>query len=183
MSRSLRFARTIDRLTDFVGRTVSWFALAMILIGAYNTIVRYLGRFMESNLSSNVYLELQWYLFSLLFLLGAAYTLRRNAHVRVDVVYGRMRPRTQAWIDLLGGAIFLVPFCVFGLWISWPTVLNSWTVREVSPDPGGLPRYPIKAVILLAFALLLLQGLAEIFRRIAYLRGENTEDEHVEIRI
>lgn len=183
MSRSLWLAQSIDRLTDGVGRLVSWLALIMILVGAYNTIVRYLGRFLEWNLSSNLYLELQWYLFSLIFLLGAAYTLRRDAHVRVDVIYGRMRPRSQNWVDLLGSIFFLVPFCLFGLMISWPTVMNSWNVREVSPDPGGLPRYPIKAMILVAFGLLLIQAFAEILRRVAFLRGEAESQRPPEIRV
>ena len=182
MRRALRIARAIDRLSEVVGRAVSWLALAMILIGAYNAIVRYLGRFMGWSLSSNVYIELQWYLFSLVFLLGAAYTLKRDAHVRVDVFYGRLSPRAQAWIDLLGGALFLIPFCVFALWVSWPQVANSWAVREVSSDPGGLPRYPIKSVILLAFALLLLQGVSQVIHRLAFLRGEDDSQASGEIR-
>ena len=172
--RSLRqsIVSGIDRLNDWIGRAVAWLVLAMVLLGAFNAVARYAGRWAGFNLSSNAYLELQWYLFSLVFLLGAAHTLRRDAHVRVDVLYGRLAPRAQAWVDIVGTLVFLIPFCVFVLWLSWPMVRNSWQVLEVSSDPGGLPRYPIKSVILVAFVLLLLQGVAEIARRIGRLSAE-----------
>ncbi len=169
-----RFIDLVDRLNERVGSLVSWLLLAMVLVGAFNAIVRYLGRFTGWNLSSNAYLEAQWYLFSCSFLLAGAYALKRNSHVRVDVLYARMSPRTQLWIDLLGSLFFLIPFSVFALAVSWGTIRNSWAVREVSSDPGGLPRYPIKSVILVAFALLLLQGLAEVLRRIVALRDRET---------
>ena len=175
MRIALRIARSIDRLTTWVGVGVSWLSLAMILVGAYNTIVRYSGRFLGFNLSSNLYLELQWYLFSLIFLLGAAYTLRQNAHVRVDVLYDRFSPRTRALVDLIGGVAFLIPFCIVGLLVSWPAVSNSWAIREASSDPGGLPRYPIKTVILIAFGLLILQAISESIHRLAFLRGHAEE--------
>lgn len=177
MKTALRLAAVIDRFNERVGLVVSWLALAMVLIGAYNAVVRYLGRYVGWSLSSNAYIELQWYLFSLIFLLAAPYTLQRNAHVRVDVLYGRLSPRTQAWIDLLGSALFLIPFCIFGLWVSWPSVANSWAIREVSSDPGGLPRYPIKSAILVAFALLILQGTSELIHRLATVRGEKGEED------
>ncbi|MEM8934755.1 MAG: TRAP transporter small permease subunit [Acidobacteriota bacterium] len=128
------------------------------------------------------FLETQWYLFSVVFLLGASYTLRHDRHVRVDVFYGSLTPRRRALIDLVGTLLFLLPFCGFVLWSSWPAVANSWAVREASPDPGGLPRYPIKALILVAFTLLILQGLAEIVRRVAILRGvdETTGDDEAD---
>lgn len=166
----LRLAGWIDRLTRAVGKASSWLLLAMVLVGAYNAVVRYLGRFMGHNLSSNAYIEAQWYMFSLVFLLGAAYALQKGSHVRVDVFYGRLSERGRAWIDLVGTLIFLLPFSLFALWVSWPSVLASWRIREVSPDPGGLPRYPIKAVILVCFALLVLQGVAEVIRLAALLR-------------
>jgi TRAP-type mannitol/chloroaromatic compound transport system permease small subunit len=150
---------------------VLWLVAVMVLVGAFNAIARYLGRWIGLQLSSNAYLELQWYLFSLVFLLGGAYALRHDAHVRVDVLYGRLGERARAWIDLLGTVLFLLPFSVFMVAASWPSVAASWRVRETSPDPGGLPRYPIKAVVLLAFVLLILQGVAEATRRIAILRG------------
>jgi TRAP-type mannitol/chloroaromatic compound transport system permease small subunit len=161
----------IDRLNHGIGRAIRWLLAVMVLIGAYNALARYLNRFTEVNLASNAYLEAQWYLFSVVFLLGAAYALKENAHVRVDVLYGRLGIRGRAWIDLLGTSLFLIPFSVLMLWASWPSVAASWRVRELSPDPGGLPRYPIKALILVAFVLLLLQGISELLKRIAILRG------------
>ncbi len=167
------FVRLVDGFTERVGRAVSWLVLAMVLIGAYNAVARYLGRGLGVNLSSNAYLEAQWYLFSLVFLLGAAYTFKHDNHVRVDVLYGRMSKRGRLWIDLIGTVVFLLPFSLFTLWVSWPSVRNSWTVLEGSPDPGGLPRYPIKSMILVAFALLALQGCAEVVRGIALLRSDD----------
>ncbi|HEX2191216.1 MAG TPA: TRAP transporter small permease subunit [Longimicrobiaceae bacterium] len=163
--------QAIDRVSGLVGRTVLWLVAVMVAIGAYNAVARYLNRFTDANLASNAYLEAQWYLFSLVFLLGAAYALKEDSHVRVDVLYGRLGPRGKAWIDLAGTLLFLIPFCTLMLWVSWPSVAASWRVREVSPDPGGLPRYPIKAVVLLAFALLLLQGVAQALKQVALLRG------------
>ena len=165
-----RWIRAIDALDEWVGRGVSWLTVAMAAIGAFNAIARYLGRFVGVNLSSNVYLELQWYLFSLVFLLGAGWCLGRNAHVRVDVLYARLDERAQAWIDVVGTLVLLVPFTVVGLWVSWPAVRNSWAVREVSSDPGGLVRYPLKAMILVSLALVLLQGIAELGKRVVRLR-------------
>lgn len=170
MNVLLSMARAIDRANEGIGRAVSWLAVIMVLIGAYNAIVRYLGRYIGFNLSSNAYIEMQWYLFSLLFLLGAAWTLKQDAHVRVDVFYARVSDRARSWINVVGSVLFLIPFCVFVLWVSWPAVRNSWQVREVSPDPGGLVRWPLKAVILVAFMLLLLQALSELVKEIDRLR-------------
>lgn len=142
----------------------------MVLLAAGNACARYLGRALGANLSSNVYLELQWYLFSLVFLLGGAWALEAKSHVRVDVFFARFSRRTQAWIDLLGTLFFLLPFSLFLLWVSWPTVLRSWRIAEGSPDPGGLPRYPIKTFLLVCFSLLALQGLAELIKAVATLR-------------
>jgi len=161
----------IDRLSAGVGRAVSWLALVMVLVGAYNALARYLERFVPVGLSSNAYIEAQWYLFSLLFLLGAADALRQDAHVRVDVLHGRLGQRARDWIDLVGTLVFLLPTCAAAILLSWPSVRNSFAVREVSPDPGGLPRWPIKAVILAAFLLLGLQGVAEACKRVVRLRG------------
>ena len=171
------FTRFVDRITGRLGRVISWLTLAMILIGAYNAIARYLGRFIGVNLSSNLYLELQWYLFSLVFLLGAGYALKENAHVRVDVLYGRLRPKARAKIDLIGSVLMLIPFCIFVLWVSWPSIHNSWLVREGSPDPGGLPRYPLKAVIIVAFVLLLVQGISELVKDFRVMRGRDGDDD------
>ncbi len=177
MNRWLRFAKAMDRLTEGLGRAVSWLALVMVLIGAYNAVVRYLGRFAGWNLSSNLYLELQWYLFSLLFLLAAGYGLKQDSHVRVDVLFARLSARARSWVNILGTVLLLLPFSVFALWVSWPSVRNSWVIREVSPDPGGLPRYPLKAVILLCFVLLVLQGLAELIKEVARLRSPSEPEE------
>ena len=148
--------------------------LAIVLLGAWNAIARYAGRFTDLNLSSNAYLELQWYLFSALFLLGAAYTLKRDEHVRVDVLHAVLPARVRLWIEFSGTVLFLIPFCVFMIWSSWFTVYQSWRILENSPDPGGLPRYPVKTLIPLAFALLLLQGVAHLIRTIATLRAPAT---------
>ena len=167
----------VDRLNDRLGRGVSWLTLAMVLVGAYNTVARYLGEYLRLSLSSNTYIELQWYLFSVVFLLGAAYALRHDAHVRVDVIYSRLGERGQHWVNLIGTALFLLPFSILGLCTAWPMVRDSWSVREVSPDAGGLARYPIKTVILLAFALLVLQGLSNLAKYASALqRDESAED-------
>lgn len=166
-----RLSERIDRLNAAIGRAVAWGVLAMVALGAYNAVARYVGRSVGVNLSSNAFIELQWYLFSLVFLLGAAWVLQQDRHVRVDVLYGRVSPRTQAWIDAIGTVFFLIPFCVFAIWISWPSIANSWKILESSSDPGGLPRYPIKSVILIGFALLALQGGSQLVKAVERLRG------------
>lgn len=171
MAKWLRCARAIDRLTGWIGHAAAWLTLAMVLIGAFNAVARYAGRDLGVSLSSNALIELQWYLFSAVFLLGAAYTLRDDAHVRVDVLFARLSDRAQAWINILGTLLLLLPFCLFSLWVSFPAVRNSWRIREGSPDPGGLARWPLKTLILACFALLLLQGIAELIKQIARLRG------------
>ena len=142
----------------------------MVVLGAFNAVARYLGKSIELNLSSNAYIEAQWYLFSAIFLLGAAHTLQRDQHVRVDVLYGRLSERRKAWVDIVGTVSFLIPFCLFGLIITVPAVRNSWAVLEVSPDPGGLPRYPIKTLMLVCFGLLLLQAISELIKRVRTIR-------------
>lgn len=176
MQRWLRLARRIDRLAERTGRMVYWLTLAMVLIGSYNAIARYTDRYTGLGLSSNTWLELQWYLFSLVFLLGAAYGLKHDVHVRVDVIYERLSRRGRAWINLLGTALFLFPFSVLMLVMSWPMVRNSWAVWEQSSDPGGLPRYPIKTLIPIAFLLLIVQGVALTIEQVAVLRGHASDD-------
>lgn len=165
-----RLAERLESLSAAVGKLTAWLALAMVLIGAFNALARYGGKLLGMDLSSNAYLELQWYLFAALFLLGAAETLRVDAHVRVDVLYGRLAPRARAGIDLAGTLLFLLPFCGFAFWMSLPAVQNSWAIWEQSPDPGGLPRYPIKTLIPVSLALVFLQGVALCLRRMATLR-------------
>jgi len=176
MRTALGISRFVDAFNRVVGRAVAWLTLAMVLVGAYNAVARYVERDLGFSLSSNAYLELQWYLFSLVFLLGAPYALRKGAHVRVDVLYGGHKERAKAWIDLLGTLLFLIPFCAFAIWISWDFVHDSWVKREMSSDPGGLPRWILKPVVPLAFALLALQGVSEAIKRVALLRGHGPEE-------
>lgn len=171
MHKWLGLAERIDRISLALGRLVAWLALLMIAVGAYNALARYFGRFTGLNLSSNAYLELQQYLFSALFLLSAAATLAQDGHVRVDVLYTRLSRRARSWIDLAGTLIFLIPFCAFAIAMSWPSVSSSWAIREVSPDPGGLPRYPLRSLILVAFGLLIVQGVSQAIKQVASLRG------------
>jgi TRAP-type mannitol/chloroaromatic compound transport system permease small subunit len=172
----LRASAAIDRLNGWIGHGVAWLALLMVLIGAFNAVARYLGRYLGVHLSSNAYLELQWYLFSMLFLLGAAWALRDDAHVRVDVIYGRLSARARSIINIAGTLLLLVPFSAFVLWVSTPVVRSSWRIREGSPDPGGLVRYPLKALILVCFALLLLQALSELIKEVHRLRAGDAPD-------
>ena len=164
-----RISAAIDRLNDRIGSAIQWLALVMVVIGAFNAIARYADQYTGMSLSSNAYLDLQWYFFSLIFLMGAAYGLNHDYHVRVDVMYARLSRRARAWIDLTGSVLFLVPFAVLMFWISWGWVVRSWTILETSADPGGLPRYPIKAVVLVSFLLLLLQALSQIVKNAAIL--------------
>lgn len=166
-----RLSSGVDALNDRIGAAIRWLALVMVLLGAYNAVARYLTRHTGLSLASNAFTEAQWYLFSLIFLLGAAYGLRHDVHVRVDVLFERLTPRARAWVDLAGTVLFLLPFCVLMLWVSWPAVRNSWMIRETSPDPGGLARYPIKAAILVGFLLLLLQGLSQLVKQVDVIRG------------
>ena len=168
-----RVAAAIDRFSIRLGSAISWLVVAMVLIGAFNAVARYLGRYLGVNLSSNFYLELQTYLFSLIFLLGASYALASNAHVRVDVLLSRLSRRPRAWIELLGTLFLLLPFCIVSILLAWPMVLSSWRVREGSPDPSGLPRYPLKALILVCFGLLVAQGAAEVIKALQQLRSSS----------
>lgn len=167
----LGFARRVNRLNDAIYAVIRWLTLAMIIVGALNALARFATKFTGVSMASNAYLDIQWYMFSLIFLLGAAAGLRQEVHVRVDVLYERLAPRARAWIDIAGTVLFLLPFCVMMLVTSWPAVHNSWIVREGSPDPGGLIRYPIKTVILICFVLLFLQGLSQLIARVAAVRG------------
>lgn len=166
MKRLLALAHAIDDLNDGVGRFTRWLVLAAVLISAGNAVARY-----GLDLSSNAWLEIQWYLFALIFLLGAAYTLRHNGHVRIDVLYGRWSVRTRAWIDLLGTLLFLLPVCALIAWLSWRGFEAAYASGERSPDAGGLLRWPIRLAIPVGFALLLLQGVAEAIKQAAILAG------------
>lgn len=161
----------IEHLSEWIGRLVSWLVLVVVLVGSWNAAARYLGKGLGVELSANALQDMQWFGFSLVFLLGAAWTLQRDEHVRVDVIYHRLPERTRAWINVAGHALFLIPFCLVLIWASWPMVRDAWAIREQSPDPGGLPRFPIKAALPAGFALLLAQGLATLARELRRARG------------
>ncbi len=161
----------IDALNDRIGVMIRWLALFMVLVGAISAVVRYFARSQQWTLNLTPATEMQWYFFSIIFLLGAAYGLNHNVHVRVDVMYERFSAKTQAWIDLVGSILFLVPFSLMMLWVSYPAVRASWQVREASPDPGGLPRYPIKMLILVSFILLVLQAASQIIKQVDVILG------------
>jgi len=166
MNALLTLARLIDALTERVGRLAIWLVLIATLISAGNALARYaLGE------SSNAWLEIQWYLFGAMFLLAAGYTLKHNGHVRIDIFYNRFSARGQAWIDLAGGLLFLLPMAVLLAWLAWPIFIDAWVTQEMSPDAGGLVRWPVKLLLPIGFALLALQGLAEVIKRIGVLSG------------
>ena len=166
MNGLLRLADAIDRTNEWIGRAVAWLGLAAVLVCTANAVARY-----TLNLASNAWLELQWYLNSAVFLLIASWALKRNEHVRIDVINGRLSPRTQAWIDILGGLFMLLPTVIIIGWYSWPSLVNSFEIQEYSSDPGGLIRWPVRLLIPVAFALLGLQGVSELIKRVAFLKG------------
>jgi TRAP-type mannitol/chloroaromatic compound transport system permease small subunit len=165
----LRFSQLIDHLNQRIGYLMALLVPLMILLGVWNVLGRYIGQFVGQNLSSNALIEGQWYVFDLIFLLGAAYTLRHDNHVRVDVFYSNWSPKRKALVNFLGTLLFLLPFCLMVIWASWGNVLHAWLDWEVSPDPGGLPRYPIKSLVIVCFGLLILQGIADAIRNWAIL--------------
>jgi len=162
----LALSRAIDALTERVGRLVYWLVLIVVLISAANATVRKLFDY-----SSNAYLEIQWYLFSVIFLFGAGYTLLRNEHVRIDIIQGRLSPRAQNWIDVLGIVLFLMPMSLIIMWLSWPLFLDALARHEVSTNAGGLTIWPARLMIPIGFALLIIQAVSELIKRIAFLRG------------
>jgi TRAP-type mannitol/chloroaromatic compound transport system permease small subunit len=169
----LALAQGIDQVIAWIGKLAAWLALVMLAIGGWNVVGRYVGKLIGHNLSSNSLLEAQWYLFDLIFLLGAAYTLQKNDHVRVDIVYKSLGDRQRAWVNFLGTLFFLLPFCGLVIFYSWESVMNSWQIWEMSPDPGGLPRYPIKTMILVSLVLLILQGIADAIKNWAVICGHS----------
>jgi TRAP-type mannitol/chloroaromatic compound transport system permease small subunit len=162
----LRFSAFVDRVNERIGRSAAWFGLLAVVVCTVNALIRY-----SLNLSSNAWLELQWYFNSAMFLLVAAWALKRNDHVRIDVIAGKLPLRAQAWIDVFGGLFMLLPATVIIGWYSWPSLVNSFAIDEHSSDPGGLLRWPIRLLIPVAFALLSLQGLSEVIKRVAFLKG------------
>lgn len=167
MSFLLSLSRLIDTINEKIGSAVSWALLLSVLICGGNAIIRY-----AFNTSSNAWLEIQWYLFSAIFLLATSYTLRRNEHVRIDVVVSRFSKRTQVWIDIFGFLLFLLPMALIILYYSVPYAWLSIESQEMSSNAGGLIVWPAKVLIPLGFLLLTLQGISEIIKRIGYLRGK-----------
>lgn len=173
--------RGIEQLNSWVGRAASWLALLLVVVGTLNTILRYLGGWLQVSLTSNSMGEIQWMLFSAMFLLGAAWTLSEDAHVRVDVLYERFSPRGRALVNLLGTLLLLLPFCAFGLWISWDYVIDSVARLETTADSGQLPVWPAKLLILVGFGMLALQGLALLLQSACELAGSpSPEDQPAE---
>lgn len=167
MSYFLSLSKYIDALNEKIGLAVSWALLAAVLICSGNALIRY-----TLNTSSNAWLEIQWYLFSAIFLLASSYTLRRNEHVRIDVIVGRFSKRTQVWIDLFGFLFFLLPATLLILYFALPFALESIRSQEVSSNAGGLIVWPAKLLIPVGFLLLTLQGISEFIKRAGYLMGK-----------
>jgi TRAP-type mannitol/chloroaromatic compound transport system permease small subunit len=162
-----KFVNFVDGLSDKIGHLVGWMTTLMVLTVFYDTVMRY--AFNKGNVALQ---ELEWHLFAIVFLLGAAYTLKANGHVRVDILYVRLSEKTKAWIDFLGVFVFLIPFSVMVIFSTKGFIMNSWAVREISPDPGGLPaRYILKAMIPLGFSLLIVQGLSEAAKNFMIIMG------------
>ena len=162
----LTLSRLIDALNEVVGRLTYWLVLVAVLVSAGNATIRY-----TFNMSSNAWLEIQWYLFSAVFLFCAGYTLLHNQHIRIDVVTGRLSRRAQAWIDILGTVLFLMPMALTILWLSWPVFVDAYQRHEVSTNAGGLIIWPARLMVPIGFLLLVLQGISELIKRIAFLRG------------
>lgn len=166
MTLLLQLSRAIDWLNERIGKGAFWLVLVMTLISAGNASYRF-----AFDNSSNGLLEIQWYLFSAIFLLAAAYTLQKNEHVRIDVLAGRLSPRGQAVIDIIGSLFFLLPIVLTVLWLSIPLVAESWRINEYSANAGGLIRWPVKLLVPVGFGLLALQALSELIKRVAFLAG------------
>ncbi len=166
MKLLLGLSRAIDTLNEHVGKLTYWLILAAVLISAGNAAVRY-----TVNMSSNAWLEIQWYLFSFVFLFCAGYTLLHNQHVRIDVISGQLSGRARAWIDIFGTVFFLMPMAIAIMWLSWPVFLDAYRSNEVSTNAGGLTVWPGRLMLPVGFFLLILQGLSELIKRIAFLRG------------
>ena len=166
MKPLLRLSGFIDALNERVGRLSYWLILVMVLISAGNATVRY-----AFDRSSNAWLEIQWYLFSAVFLFCAGYTLLHNQHVRIDVITSHLSRRARAWIDILGTLFFLLPMAIAIMWMSWPVFVDAYVHHEVSTNAGGLIVWPARLMVPIGFFLLVLQGFSELIKRIAFLRG------------
>ena len=176
----LKVSHLIDNLSEFLGKIAIYLTLLLVVIGFYNVVARYIGRFIGQNLSSNRFIETQWYIFSIIFFLMFAYNLKHDVNVRVDFLYAKWSPRRKAWVDLIGTLLVLIPFCIMAIWVTINPVIFSWTLWEMSPDPGGLPRAPIKSFIIVAFGVLLLQAVAQAIKYAAVLTGHSEVQQELE---
>jgi TRAP-type mannitol/chloroaromatic compound transport system permease small subunit len=166
----LRVSALIDALNERVGKAVYWLVLVAVVVSAGNAIIRKLF-----NMSSNAFLEAQWYLFAAVFLLCSGFTLLRNEHVRIDVIAGRLSPRAQAWIDVFGTVFFLLPMAILFIYLSWPVFIRTYVHHEISTNAGGLWIWPARALVPVGFTLLTLQGFSELIKRIAFLTGKGPD--------
>jgi TRAP-type mannitol/chloroaromatic compound transport system permease small subunit len=185
----LRVSQSIDKFTDKLGWLSNWFVLLTIGVGFFNVVARYLGRFIGVQLSSNALIDLQWYLFSLTFLCGFAYILRHGENVRVDFLYSNWNEKRRALVDFLGTVLFLIPFCILGIWVTINPVLQSWGRSpdgswgnwELSPDADGLPRAPIKTILPIGLLLLLLQSISQTIKYLAVVLGYEQVAEQIRL--
>lgn len=175
MKALLNLSLLIDAINKRLGTVANWMILIACVISAANAMIRY-----AYDISSNAWLEIQWYLFAGVVMLGASYTLQRNEHVRVDILYTQLPERGKEWLDLIGTAVFLIPSCLLIGWLSWPFFYESWHIQEISGNAGGLLRWPVKILVPVGFALLALQGVSEIIKRAAALRGYVRFETHYE---
>ncbi len=181
MNFLLKLSHWVDNLTEKFGTVSTYCVIFTVAVGFYNVVGRYLGRFVGIKLTSNLLIELQWYLFSLTFLLGFAYVLKHGLNVRVDFLYTHWPEKRKAWVDLIGHTVFLIVFCIIGLYVTAYPILQSWGqlpdgsfgAWELSPDPQGLPRAPIKSMLWVGFGMLLLQTISEIIKNIQIIRESN----------
>ena len=164
MAALLKLSRAIDFVNDRFGEVANWLVLFACLISAGNAASRYLF-----SASSNAWLEVQWYMFAGMVLLGGPYTLKLNEHVRVDLLYSSVSERTRIWIDIIGGVTFLLPICIILVYFTWPWFVDSWRIDETSSNAGGLIRWPVKLVLPVGFALMALQGISELIKRVEAL--------------
>jgi TRAP-type mannitol/chloroaromatic compound transport system permease small subunit len=171
MQGLLGIARAVDGVNERIGKLVAWLVLAAVLVSAGNAIVRKVF-----STSSNAWLELQWYLFGAVFMLGAAWTLRCNEHIRIDILSSRFAKRSRDKLDVFGHIVFLLPFVLLHIWTSWPFFVSSFRSQEVSTNAGGLIVWPAKALVLVGFVLLFAQAVSELIKRIAILRGDLADE-------
>jgi TRAP-type mannitol/chloroaromatic compound transport system permease small subunit len=175
MQQLLLFSRGIDWINERFGRLANWLVLLACLISAGNATMRY-----GFNMGSNAWLEIQWYLFAGMVMLGAAFTLQNNEHVRVDILYGRLSTRSQIWVDIFGGLFFLLPATLIMGWLAWPMFVHAWQQNEISANAGGLLRWPVKLLVPMGFLMISLQGFSEIIKRIGALTGDCPTPPHYE---